>query len=253
MVVRVLAVAWLPFALTLFVFLAAYGIRFLAYHAIRRWSKTHASYLASAIQFALIVGGLYGEFTYLGVNPTVILAVIAIFTAGISLASDQAMGNAIAGAVILANGKFSVGDQVTLGDVTGVITEMGFANIAVSVNTQGIVSIPNSAITGSTVINHSRAATVDMTILLPFHDDHDRKKAKVLIEEVLALKGLGTGAKILHDWTSGGEQWAVVVKVGDYGKRREIMSALSVALSDNLLSAGFPLGAVTYYREVRDE
>lgn len=60
---------------------------------------------------------------------------------------------------------------------------------------------------------------------------------------------LDAGCKVLHDWTPGGEAWAVVVKVADYSKRRETMSKLSVALTEELQREGFPLGVVTFYKE----
>lgn len=241
--------SWLPVALAIAVFIAAYIVRSFVYHLARRISRTHAAYVASALQFGIVVGGLYGIAVYLKINPTTVLAVVAIATAGVALAMEQTIAGMIAGTVILANGKFSVGEQITIGDVTGVVESIGFNNVTIGVNTRGLVTIPNVAIVGDSLINHSRLPAIEISMVLPFFDTHDRRRADALIRQVLFAHKLDAGCKVLHDWTPGGEAWAVVVKVADYSKRRETMSKLSVALTEELQREGFPLGVVTFYKE----
>lgn len=242
--------SWVPAALAIAVFLVAYIVRFIAYHLLRRISRTHAAYIAAAIQFGLIIGGLYGLAIWLDINPTTILAVVAIFTAGIALAAENAMANMIAGAVILASAKFAVGEQVTVAGTTGQVESIGFANVTISSNTRGLVTIPNVAIVGDSLINHSRLPAIEMSLVLPMADTHDRRRADALIRQVLFALKLDSGAKVLHGWTPGGETWAVVVKVAEYTKRRETLSKLSVMLTEELLKEKFPLGVVTFYKEV---
>ena len=240
---------WQPAALTVAVFLVAWVVRFLVYHSTRRLLRTQAAYVASAIQFGIIVGGLYGTAIYFEINPTTILAVVAIATAGIALAAENAIANMIAGAVILASGKFAVGEYVTVAGTTGQVESIGFANVTVSSNTRGLVTIPNVAIVGDSLINHSRLPAIEMSLVLPFFNSHDRKQVGILIRKVLFDLKLDTGCKVLHDWTAGGETWIIVVKVAEYKTRRETMSKLSVALTNALQGEGFPLGAVTFYKE----
>lgn len=241
--------SWLPASLTVAVFLVAYIVRFIVYHLVRRVSRTHAAYVSAAIQFGMIIGGLYGLSVYLEINPTTVLAVVAIVTAGVALAAENAIANMIAGAVILASAKFSVGEQVTVAGTTGQVESIGFANVTIASNTRGLVTIPNVAIVGDSLVNHSRLPAIEMAIALPFFDTHDRRRADALIRQVLFAHKLDSGCKVLHDWTPGGETWGVVVKVQDYNKRRETMSKLSVAITEALQGEGFPLGAVTFYRE----
>ncbi len=241
--------SWLPAALAIALFFVAYIVRFIVFHVARRVSRTHAAYVAAAIQFGLIIGGLYGLAIWLGINPTAILAVVAIATAGVALAAENVIANMIAGAVILASAKFAVGEQVTVAGTTGQVESIGFANVTISSNTRGLVTIPNVAIVGDSLINHSRLPAIEMSLVLPFFDAHDRRRADALIRQVLFAHTLDKGCKVLHDWTPGGETWAVVIKCQDYSKRRETMSKLSVALTEALQGEGFPLGAVTFYKE----
>lgn len=250
MVTQFLQESWLPAGLTIAVFIVAWVARFLTYHTLRRALRTQAAYLASTVQFGIVVGGLYGTAIYLEINPTTVLAIVAILTAGVALAAEQTISNMIAGAVILANGKFAVGEQITIGDVSGTVENIGFGNVTVSVNTRGLVTIPNSAIVGSTLTNHSKAGHVELVAVLPMFDVHDMRRADALIRQVLFALELDNGCKVLHEWTAGGQQWAVVVRVRDYGKRREIMSRLSVMLTDELTKEGFPLGPVTFVKQL---
>jgi len=242
--------SWLPAGLTIAVFFVAWGIRWFVYHTLRRVLRTQAAYLASTVQFGVVIGGLYGTAVYLNVNPTTILAVVAIMTAGIALAAEQTIANMIAGAVVLANGKFAVGEQITIGDVSGTVENIGFGNVTINVNTRGLVTMPNSAIVGNTLTNHTRALHVELVAVLPMYDVHDMRQADALIRQVLFACELDSGAKVLHEWTPGGQNWAVVVRVREYGKRREIMSRLSVMLTDELTKAEFPLGPVTFIKSL---
>ena len=245
-----LQASWLPATLTVAVFVVAWAVRFFTYHVARRLSRTHAAYVASALQFGIVVGGLYGTAVYLEINPTTVLAVVAIATAGVALAMEQTIAGMIAGAVILANGKFSVGEQITIADVTGVVESIGFNNVTIGVNTRGLVTIPNTAIVGTTLVNHSRAAYVEMIAVIPMHNSHDRRRADALIRQVLFSLSLDKGCKVLHDWTASGEAWSVTVRIEDYSKRRETLSKLSVTLTESLESEGFPIGVISYVKQV---
>lgn len=242
--------AWLPALIFLLVAGAGWLVHWLSYHTIRRYSPTHAPYASAALLGAVIVGGGYAGAVTLGVNPTILLALLAILTAGISLAADQTMANAIAGAVILANRWFFVGDQVTIGGTSGTVKEIGFTSVVLHVNTRGLVTFPSSAIVGSELTNHTRADYVELPIALPMYDNHDRKGATALIKAT--IKDLGYDHKVLYEWGAGGEGYTALIRVREYGKRREILSDLAIILTDELLKAGYPLGIVTFYREVKE-
>lgn len=232
------------------VFVAAYGLRFFSYHTVRRFSRTHASYVASVLQFATVVGGLYGVAKLYEIDPILILSVIAIATAGISLHAGQIIEASIAGAVILLDGKIAVGDQVTVSDISGLVVEIGFSSVTIQSNTRGLISIPSSKIVGDVIINHTRLPAIEQSLSFVFYDTHDNQRAIKLVKEVLAAQGLADGGKILHDWQSGSQVYAVVFRTADYSKRREIASNLSLALTRAFELESFPVGSVTFTRAI---
>lgn len=242
--------SWRPSLLVVAVFVAAYGLRFFSYHTVRRFSRTHASYVASVLQFATVVGGLYGVAKLYEIDPILILSVIAIATAGISLHAGQIIEASIAGAVILLDGKIAVGDQVTVSDISGLVVEIGFSSVTIQSNTRGLISIPSSKIVGDVIINHTRLPAIEQSLSFVFYDTHDNQRAIKLVKEVLAAQGLADGGKILHDWQSGSQVYAVVFRTADYSKRREIASNLSLALTRAFELESFPVGSVTFTRAI---
>ena len=243
---QLLSLFWLPAVLILVVFGIAWALGFLSYHTIRRISPTHASYSSSMIQASIIVGGLYAVSVYFEIPPTFVLAIVAIFTAGVSLHMGAIIEAAVAGGVVLGSHLLAVGEQVTIGDTSGIVTKIGFANTEIQTNTQGMVTIPNSQIAGAVVVNHSRLPAIEMSLVLPFYDRHDRDRVIGILKKELEFKNLGKGSKILHDWVGGCEQYAVVVKIDNYAKRREVLSDLSLHLTTLLMDEGLPLGSVTF-------
>lgn len=242
--------AWKPFLLVIVVLAAAYGLRFLSYHLIRRANRTYASYGASALQFAAVVGGLYAVAKIYDVDPTLIIATIAIVTAGISLHAGQIIEASIAGAVILADGKIAVGEQVTVADTSGVVVDIGFSSVTIQSNTRGLVSIPSSKIVGDIIVNHTRLQLLEQSLSFIFYDTNDNSQVISVVNDVLSGQGLADGSKILHDWVDGSQVYAVVFKTQDYAKRREIASKLSLALTEAFEDERFPVGSVTFTKAI---
>lgn len=242
--------SWKPALLVVIVFTVAYGLRFLSYHLVKRMSRTHASYVASVLQFAMIVGGLYGVAKLYEIDPILIISVIAIATAGISLHAGQIIEASIAGAVILLDGKIAVGDQVTVSDISGLVVEIGFSSVTIQSNTRGLISIPSSKIVGDIIINHTRLPAIEQSLSYIFFDSHDNNLAISIIKSELVSQGLADGSKVFHDWVNGSQTYAVVFRTQEYAKRREIASKLSLALTEAFERQKFPVGSVTFMREI---
>lgn len=234
-------------ALIVVSFLAGY----LTNRLLRRWLRTGAMFLAGAVQTAILIGGLYQIALYSGMDPVVILAMIAIASAGVSLAADNAFANFLSGMLLVLNKRFSVDDQVTIGDLTGVVKQISLFAVTLQVNTRGIVVLPNRLVAESTIINHTELRGVELVLSLPFYDAHDIGKATDVIRQaVTGHEGIQEKFKILHAWDAGVEQYAVIVRVNDYAKRREVLSELSIRITDALRKEDLPLGSVSFFKNI---
>jgi small-conductance mechanosensitive channel len=83
----------------------------------------------------------------------------------LSFGSTSAVANLVAGYMIVFRRAFSVGDRVTIGDVTGAVTEMRLQVTHLRTAKNEKITIPNSAILGSEVLNYSKPAREGKLIL----------------------------------------------------------------------------------------
>lgn len=240
----------IAFALIIAVLVIGWLSRFISYHTLRRLNQSSASYVSTVLQFGVTLVGLYYVMQYYEFNPGIILAAIAIVTAGVSLHAGQIIESSIAGAVLLLSGHISTGEHVTVADITGQIVNIGFSSVTVQSNSRGLVTIPSSKIVGDIIVNHTRLPAIEMSLTFVFHDTHDNALAIKVIKDVLSAQKLNEGSKVLHAWVDGSQTYAVVFKVADYQKRREISSTLSLALTYALEREHFPLGSVMFTKAI---
>ncbi|WP_294081466.1 mechanosensitive ion channel family protein [Proteiniphilum sp. UBA5384] len=78
-----------------------------------------------------------------------------IFTLG----STSVIGNLVAGMVITYMRPFIIGDRIKIGDVTGDVTEKSPFVVRIRTTKNEIVTVPNSTILSSNVINYSSTST----------------------------------------------------------------------------------------------
>ena len=237
------------------IFLALIVVSFVAAYAInrvlRRWLKTGALFIAGATQTAIILAGIYQIALYSGANPTVILAVVAIISAGISLSADNMFASFMGGLQIVLSDRFSIEDQVTIGDVRGVIKSISLLTTTVQANDLGIIVLSNRNVADSQITNHTRLDGIELSLIFPMYDAHSIAQAKKIINDAIVdHPGIKLNPKILHGWDNGSERYAVVVRVIEYAKRRDVVSDLSIRITEALRSEGLPLGSVNFLKNI---
>ena len=83
----------------------------------------------------------------------------------LSLSSTSAVGNAIAGYMILFRRAFQVGDRVKIGEIQGTVTDIRMQVTHIRTVKNEEITIPNSTILGSDVVNFSKPAREGKLIL----------------------------------------------------------------------------------------
>lgn len=91
----------------------------------------------------------------LGVNATSLVALLSVVSLAISLAVQGALSNIAGGIQILSAHPYTVGDFVELGDVSGTVTEIGMVYTRITTGDNKVISIPNSTISTSKIINYT--------------------------------------------------------------------------------------------------
>ena len=189
------------FVIAIIIFITYYLIRLIKpfFTAIERgnlvipgfytdWAKpTYNILLVIIIAIAAIVA-----FPYLpGFDSPAFRGVSVFLGLLLSLGSTSAIANVIGGIILIYTRAFRIGDHIQVGDVIGDLIEKNFLVIRICTPTNKIITIPNSSLLSSNVINFSissrelnRNLIIQTTITLGY-DLPWRKAHKTLIEAAL--------------------------------------------------------------------
>ena len=116
-----------------------------------------------------------------GVQTTSIIAVLGAAGLAIGLALQGTLSN-VARVMLLLLRPFNTGDWVETGNVSGTIKEVGLFTTIIDTFDNVYVSIPNSSIWNSTIINHSHYETRRIDVDIGIHYDTDLDLASNFIK-----------------------------------------------------------------------
>ena len=130
----------------------------------RKLDEALGRFFASIAQYTVLAATVIAALGAVGVETTSLVAVFASAGLAVGLALQGSLANFASGVLILFFRPFNLGDKVTAGGHTGAIDDIGiFATTMVTLDNQTII-IPNSAITGGSIVNHTSRGTVRGTI-----------------------------------------------------------------------------------------
>ena len=130
---------------------------------------------AAAIVYSQVWGAdLSGALTALGLGGLVL-----------GLALQEPLGNLFSGIMLLMERPFEVGDEIEVGDTTGVVQEINWRSVHV-MSPGGITRIiPNASLNGQTITNYSRPLRQRAEALeFGFSYDDPPNKVRAVLEEV---------------------------------------------------------------------
>lgn len=225
-------------------------VRWMLNHLPGRYGKTISGPIGDTLQLTSVLVGAFIGAQVAGMDITVILAIVAIFTAGLSLAMDTSIKDAIACAKLLASRSYEVGEQITFAGITGKVEKISLFSTTINVSQKGLVTVGNSKIADEHPINHSREP-VEFTVRIPIAQPHNRELVAGLIRSTAeGVAGIVINSvKVTHVWESV-EVYTVHFKICDYDKRKEIVSLVSISITNELEAAKVDVGEMSYYHNV---
>jgi|YelNatPaOPRAMG01_1025707.scaffolds.fasta_scaffold09638_8 small-conductance mechanosensitive channel len=117
----------------------------------------------------------------LGADITGIVTTVGVSGLAIGLGAQKLVKDIISGFFLLVEDQFEVGEYVTIGALSGVVTEIGMRITRLRDDTGGLIIIANGDI--STVINHSRSP-VESFLDVAIANVTDLEKAREVIDSV---------------------------------------------------------------------
>jgi len=129
--------------------------------------------VGNIVRYGIIILTLIAVLGQFGVQTTSIIAVLGAAGLAIGLALQGTLSNVAAGVMLLLLRPFNTGDWVETGEISGIIKEVGLFTTIVNTFDNVFISIPNSTIWNSVIINHSHHHTrrIDIDIGVDYESD----------------------------------------------------------------------------------
>jgi len=201
----------------------------------------HLSYVA------LFVFVIIAALATLGIQTTSFVVVMGTAGLAIGLALQGSLANFAAGVLMTIFKPIRVGDFVEVGGTKGTVKEIQIFNTILNSPDNVRVIVPNAKVTGDSIMNYTVNGTrrVDLVVGVSYEDD--LKKAKGVIENVLAgddrilkdpaaivaVSELGDSSVnfVVRPWVKSTDYWAVYF---------DVTEKVKVALDKNGITIPFP-------------
>ena len=118
----------------------------------------------------------------LGIPTTSLVALFSVAGLALSLSVQNIMANLFSGITLLMTRPFAVGDFVELSGQGGTVKSIGLFYTVIATGDNKTISIPNSSVTASTVVNFNSESLrrVDMIFSASYDDATEKVKAAIM-------------------------------------------------------------------------
>ena len=123
-----------------------------------------------------------------GVQTTSFIAVLGAAGLAVGLALQGSLANFASGVLLLVFKPFRVGDFVEIGGVQGTVKAVQIFNTVLDSPNNVRIVVPNGTVTGGSISNYTINGTRRVDLIVSVSYDDDLKKARRVIESVLAAE-----------------------------------------------------------------
>jgi small conductance mechanosensitive channel len=143
-------------------------------------------FLQAIISAVLMLFVIIAALDQLGVDTTSLAAILAAAGLAIGLSLQSSLGNFAAGVMLLVFRPFKAGDFVDAGGASGTVKSISIFTTMMTTPDNKEVIVPNGSIYRDNIINYSAKDTRRVDMVFGIGYDDDLKKAKSLLEEMVA-------------------------------------------------------------------
>lgn len=122
----------------------------------------------------------------LGIPMTSIVTAIGAAGVAVALALQSSLSNVAGGFLILLTKPFNKGDYISSGGNEGIVEDISILSTKLLTYDNKVIFIPNSMISGSTLINYSKEENRRIDLKFSISYESDFEEAKKLMSEVIA-------------------------------------------------------------------
>ena len=152
----------------------------------RGMDATLTGFLSNIIYYTLLLLVLVAVAGRLGIDTMSFVTILGAAGLAVGLALKDSLSNFASGVMLVIFKPVKVGDLVEVAGQLGIVDKITIFNTILNSLDNKLLIIPNSAVTGGTIINFAANATrrVDMTFGISYGDD--LKKAKSILDKLVA-------------------------------------------------------------------
>ena len=149
---------------------------------IDRLDNTVVPLLGALVRYAGMTLTLVVALGKFGVETTSIIAVLGAAGLAIGLALQGTLSNVAAGLMLVFLRPFKIGDWIEVAGMSGSVREIGLFTTKIDTFDNVFISVPNSSIWSSSIVNHSRYKTrrLDLDIGIDYSSDLDKVEAAIM-------------------------------------------------------------------------
>ncbi len=147
-----------------------------------RIEKITIGFLMVVLKICLYLVLVLALLSIIGIQITGILTALSAMLLAIGLALENIIANAANGLVIVSNKMFKKGDYISVDGVEGSVTQINFLFTTILTSDNKRITIPNSTIVNSSVVDYDSAKTrrVDITFSVAYESDVEQVKKLIL-------------------------------------------------------------------------
>ncbi len=144
-------------------------------------------FLNTVVRYLIIALGAIFVLQELNFDVAALIASLGVVGIGISLASQDTVGNIFGFAAIVSDDPFKVGDYIKAPAVTGIVERVGLRSTRVRQLDQALVTVPNNLLTNAIVLNWSRMEKRRLSFTLTFTYGTTSGQLREVVSEIRAL------------------------------------------------------------------
>ncbi|MEM1182256.1 MAG: mechanosensitive ion channel domain-containing protein [Acidobacteriota bacterium] len=123
-----------------------------------------ARFLGSLAQWGVLGFTVIAALARVGVETTSLAAVLAAAGLAVGLALQGSLSHFASGVMLLVFRPFTIGDRVTAAGSTGKVEDIGLFATTLSTPANERIILPNAAVTGDTIVNHTATGRIRTSI-----------------------------------------------------------------------------------------
>ncbi len=135
----------------------------------------------------IIILGLVSILQEWGINVTTLIASLGIGGLAVALAAKDTLANFFGGVSVIADKSMKIGEWVKVGDIEGIVEDIGIRTTKIRAFDKGLITVPNSYIANNALINFSRRNVRRVKMNIGVVYSTSKENLQKIVEEIRNL------------------------------------------------------------------